>query len=566
VQPLCDALKDAAADVRGSAATALGALGDRSAVQPLCDALKDDDPKTRGSAATALGALGDRSAVQPLCDALKDAAAAVRGSAATALGALGDRSAVQPLVALLADPSDQARLSAINSIGALADHLVSEDVISPLIDAAGHNSEPSVRTSAVMTLARHDRVTLPLVRYLLDPDFGRRDGRRRDTDWGVQGQTAAAVLRGYARSGPGDAALAIVARLLGEPETRNDVLRAALAPLADLPAPGLRRLLADVSARLPNPPDRVARLLEESRDKLKRYERAEQDFKELASSGAETLRAVFPPAPRPWFKKQEESRSVTRTAVLLTAAPIEAKSVYEDLGRRGIRLSQVPVAGRTLDQGNFTSAKGASWRLLLAQPVEKGPHSMQSIVKDVLAEVRPELLLMVGMCGGIEENGATENAVIAAKQVLNYEPQRLRPAGPSLTPSSYRCDPRIADCINAIARRGEIGAAVEEGDAPIELLLKAIGSGEKVIDDLNSPERANIVRLSGDLVGVETEGHGLYHPLWEDLLKGAPPPYALVKGVSDLVDGKMSENKLMRQKRATLRALTVAIAIIDSFA
>jgi hypothetical protein len=98
------------------------------------------------------------------------------------------------------------------------------------------------------------------------------------------------------------------------------------------------------------------------------------------------------------------------------------------------------------------------------------------------------------------------------------------------------------------------------------LLLKAIGSGEKVIDDLNSPERANIVRLSGDLVGVETEGHGLYHPLWEDLLKGAPPPYALVKGVSDLVDGKMSENKLMRQKRATLRALTVAIAIIDSFA
>jgi hypothetical protein len=65
---------------------------------------------------------------------------------------------------------------------------------------------------------------------------------------------------------------------------------------------------------------------------------------------------------------------------------------------------------------------------------------------------------------------------------------------------------------------------------------------------------------------VEQEGHKLYHPLWEDLLRGAPPPYALVKGVSDLGDGQMNENKLMRQERATLRALTVALAIIESFA
>ena len=57
---------------------------------------------------------------------------------------------------------------------------------------------------------------------------------------------------------------------------------------------------------------------------------------------------------------------------------------------------------------------------------------------------------MVGMCGGIEENGASENAVIVAKQVLNYEPRRLRPDGPSLTPSNYRCDPRILDCLNAL--------------------------------------------------------------------------------------------------------------------
>jgi len=54
--------------------------------------------------------------------------------------------------------------------------------------------------------------------------------------------------------------------------------------------------------------------------------------------------------------------------------------------------------------------------------------------------------------------------------------------------------------------------------------------------------------------------------LWEELLRGNPPPYALIKGVSDLADGGMPENKLERQERATLRALQVAIAVIKNFA
>jgi hypothetical protein len=91
---LIDVMKDAAVGdyIRGSAAIALGALGDATAVAPLIDVMKDaavgDD--IRGSAADALGALGDATAVAPLIDVMKDAAVGydIRRSAAYALGAL----------------------------------------------------------------------------------------------------------------------------------------------------------------------------------------------------------------------------------------------------------------------------------------------------------------------------------------------------------------------------------------------------------------------------------------------------------------------------------------------
>ncbi len=256
---------------------------------------------------------------------------------------------------------------------------------------------------------------------------------------------------------------------------------------------------------------------------------------------------------------------MSRTAIVLTAAPIEAKSVYQGFVDRGVHLDTAQIAGHNCDQGVFSGANGNSWRIVLAQPIEKGPHAMHSVVKDMLTAERPELLLMVGMCGGIEEHGASEDAVIVAKQVVNYEPRRLRPDGPHLIPSGYRCDPRILGCLNALDRRGALSYVAANGESAIKLLTKVIGSGESLVDDLASPERTKIVGLSDDLVGVEQEGHGLYHPLWEELLRGTPPPYALIKGVSDLGDGHMQENKLERQKRATLRALAVALAIIENF-
>jgi len=55
------------------------------AVGPLVVALKDSDPMIRGSAAEALGKIGDRRVLEPLTQALKDTNAEVRNKVAEAL-------------------------------------------------------------------------------------------------------------------------------------------------------------------------------------------------------------------------------------------------------------------------------------------------------------------------------------------------------------------------------------------------------------------------------------------------------------------------------------------------
>jgi HEAT repeat protein len=90
VPPLVAVLGDKDADVRASAALALGRIGDARAVPLLIDVFKYQDPDNwvRQNAAEALGAIGDARAVAPLIAALGEGSLGVRKAAARGLVAL----------------------------------------------------------------------------------------------------------------------------------------------------------------------------------------------------------------------------------------------------------------------------------------------------------------------------------------------------------------------------------------------------------------------------------------------------------------------------------------------
>ncbi len=89
------ALKDSYDAVRCSAAEGLGLMKDKSNVDSLIEALNDESSRVVGSAAYALGAIGDNRAVNPLCAKLL---AGRSVACAMALGQLKDPNAVNPLI------------------------------------------------------------------------------------------------------------------------------------------------------------------------------------------------------------------------------------------------------------------------------------------------------------------------------------------------------------------------------------------------------------------------------------------------------------------------------------
>lgn len=118
VPRLAAGIRDDDACVRRVAGALLGHVDAPSAFATLTEALDHANEGTRSAAAIGLGIAERVEAVQPLIRRLRDPSADVRRSAAWALGAIEDRAALVPLIELLdRDTNARVRQAAAWAIG-----------------------------------------------------------------------------------------------------------------------------------------------------------------------------------------------------------------------------------------------------------------------------------------------------------------------------------------------------------------------------------------------------------------------------------------------------------------
>lgn len=211
-------LNDPQADVRRTAAVALGRLGRSEATAPLVERLRDPDPAVRRHSAWALGNLGEAVLDQagiPLVKLLNDRSESVKRAAAQALGTIG---ATQVMVEILAEtmmrPDVETRRAAVQALIGIEAKAAYPTLVQALSDEDGR-----VRQGALAAIGELAEVrALPLF----------RDRLAHDLDVGVRSEAA---------------------YRLGKLGTSSDVEALKLAAQTD-PSPTVRRWARWATAQL----------------------------------------------------------------------------------------------------------------------------------------------------------------------------------------------------------------------------------------------------------------------------------------------------------------------------
>ena len=226
VEPLLAVLaRHAPSHARAWAANVLGELHAAPALPALLRGLEDPDDEARARSATALGNLGDRSAVAALLDhLLADPAQLVRASMASALGQLGDPDVTGRLVHALGDPAWWVRLRSVEALEHLGPQ--AEQALLTALDSG----DGEIRRRAAVALERLGTAAVLAARVRNEENAG----------------TAAAVLAKFSSAGARD----MMAELLAAPE--ESVRRVMLGSLRRA---GRRDLAAEIARAAVADPD-----------------------------------------------------------------------------------------------------------------------------------------------------------------------------------------------------------------------------------------------------------------------------------------------------------------------
>jgi nucleoside phosphorylase len=245
----------------------------------------------------------------------------------------------------------------------------------------------------------------------------------------------------------------------------------------------------------------------------------------------------------------------------LTAVPSETQSVFEELHRRGVHPRSVQRQGRYFDVFDLPSRDRAATRVVFTQATDKGGQPASAVIHDVLTGFQPQLVLLVGVCAGFDERKVSLFDIILARNVFNYDPERVQPNSIGTRLQVYRTDEQLLRLASYMHNRGNLNDVLQGAN----LHIKDYASGEKVIAWRQAPLRAQLLSLSTDLYGVETEAHGMMHAIWETFKADQFVGGGMIKCVSDLGDEEMGVNKEVKQRKAARKAAGVALKLATAF-
>ena len=236
---------------------------------------------------------------------------------------------------------------------------------------------------------------------------------------------------------------------------------------------------------------------------------------------------------------------------ILTALPVEYLAVRTRLS--DLR-EEIHPKGTIYERGQF-AANGQVWDVGVVE-IGAGNAGAALEAERAIAYFSPDVLFFVGVAGGIKDVEIGD--VVASTKIYGYESGKaelkFKPR-PEIGLSAYNLEQRA----RAEVRKGDwLQGLSTVTELTPRAFVAPIAAGEKVIVSTQSEVFKFLQENYGDAIAVEMEGLGFLEAARANQRVSA----MVIRGISDLIDGKGKSDKSGSQEIASRHASAFAFAML----
>lgn len=239
-------------------------------------------------------------------------------------------------------------------------------------------------------------------------------------------------------------------------------------------------------------------------------------------------------------------------AVILTALSVERSAVCAHLSDIQEEIHQ---RGTIYRLGKFDSSKDV-WDVAVVEIGAGNPRAAMEAER-AIAHFKPDIILFVGVAGGIKDKDVALGDVVAATKVYGYESGKAE--------QTFKPRPEIGLSAYSLEQRARVEGGKDDWlkRLPVteqipRVFVAPIAAGEKVIASTKSKIFQFLRSNYGDAVAVEMEGFGFLEAARANQQVSA----MVIRGISDLIDNKAKVDKAGYQEIAARHASAFAFEML----
>jgi nucleoside phosphorylase len=238
-------------------------------------------------------------------------------------------------------------------------------------------------------------------------------------------------------------------------------------------------------------------------------------------------------------------------AVIFTAIPVEYQAIRVYL----TNVHEVIHPEGTIYESGTFIFKSQQWSVSLVE-TRAGNVNATLEVERAIRFLQPGIILFVGVAGGIKDVKLGD--VVVANKIYNYEP------GKEL--EDFQARPEVGNSTYRMVARAQVEARKSDWlqwlghllpDPVPQVFVGTIAAGEKVVASTRSPVWQLLRTQFSDALAVEMEGYGFLRAGYANQANAL-----VIRGISDLIDGKSEADAMNSQEIAVRNASAFAFEML----